>query len=195
MPWARLHLAPFHHQPPPPQPPTSPAHNAPSSPMQFISAQSYKTMGSCNSSSMFMKERQLLSLEFKPRNKAEWDVLLGYSERLGLCVGNLDFVAQTWQTYTKLFSSQLTTCDSLLCCGLTAVQAFGLKITRPRGLGTYCDPSKSPSTKTIWNPKAVFSPRLYLSFQVHICSSTNHLMIPYNWTGKTPMDFSALCPK
>lgn len=141
------------------------------------------------------KERRLLSLEFKCWNKAEWYMLLGHSERLGLCIGNLDFVAQTWLTYTTLFISQLTTCNSLLCCGQAAVQAFGLKTARPRGLGTHCDPSKPPNTKTIWNPKAVFSPRLYLSVQVDIFSSTNRLVIQYGWTGKIPMDFNTLCPK
>lgn len=54
MPWASLHMGSFHHQPPPPQPPTHLAHNTPSSPVQFISTRSYKTMGNCNSSPMFI---------------------------------------------------------------------------------------------------------------------------------------------
>lgn len=98
-------------------------------------------------------------------------MLLIHGEQLGLCVGNSDFVAQMPPSYSAASWPPAIQFG----CGQTAVQ--GLKIAKPQGLSTYCDPSKPPSTKIIWNPKAVFSPRWYLSVQVHICSLSNQLII------------------
>lgn len=67
--------------------------------------------------------------------------LFGHSKWLGLCVDNLDVVAQTCGTNPRSFGGGgLTPCNSPLCCGQAAVQLWGLKTARPRGLSTYSHP-------------------------------------------------------